>query len=89
VGTAFDAYRDIGMPVAWSLGSWLLVQLPDDRTLGEFFTWTHPGGRLPPGPTTRFAGGALKDNLRAVEALAEELKDASKAGFVRPDQEPL
>ncbi|MBW1877733.1 MAG: hypothetical protein JRI25_01465 [Deltaproteobacteria bacterium] len=88
-GTPYAEYRDIGMPVDWSLGSWMLVQLSDNRTLGEFFTWTDPGGRLPPGPTSRFASGAIKDTMRAVEALAKEREHTSRTGFVRPNQEPL
>jgi hypothetical protein len=88
-GTPNAAIAAQGMPVAWTKGAWLLVRLKDDRTLVEYFAWSDPGGRLPAGPASRFAGGAVKETLAAIEELARGLKGRSRSAYVRPDGSPL
>jgi len=78
-----------GMPVAWTKGAWLLVRLKDDRTLVEYFAWSDPGGRLPAGPASRFAGGAVKETLAAMQEFARGIKGRSRNAYVRPDGSPL
>jgi hypothetical protein len=77
--------------VDWTHGSWLLIDLGAGKTLVEYFVWSDPGGSLPPGPASRFAGGAVKETLAAMKALAKEHQQgkAHGGGFVRPDQSTL
>ena len=80
-----------GQAVAWTHGSWMLIDLGDGKTLVEYYVWSDPGGMLPPGPASRFAGGAVKDTLTAMRALALEHQQGTAygSGFVRPDQSSL
>ena len=77
--------------VDWTHGSWLLIDLGGGKTLVEYYVWSDPGGMLPPGPASKFAGGAVKDTLKAMHALSLEHQKGSAygAGFVRPDQTTL
>ena len=77
--------------VEWTHGSWLLIDLGNGKTLVEYYVWSHPGGSLPPGPASRFAGGAVKDTLGAMHQLAKEHQAGTAYGgvFVRPDQSSL
>lgn len=78
-----------GVPAAWTMGSWLAIDLGEDGTWLEYTTWSDPGGSLPVGPATSFASGAVKKTLLAVAHLAEAARDESRAGYVRPDGSPL
>ncbi len=78
-----------GIPVAWTTGSWLLISLPSGKTLVEYYVWTDPGGSLPAGPATRFASGAVKDTLKAVQNLTPSAGSWSRDRYVRPDGTPL
>lgn len=73
-----------GMPVRWSRGSWLLVDL-GDRTLVEYATWSHPGGQLPAAQLARFAASRVPDTLDSLAAMARWEASRPKAGFYRPD----
>jgi hypothetical protein len=77
--------------VDWTHGSWMLIDLGEGKTLVEYYVWSHPGGMLPPGPASRFAGGAVKETLEAMRNLAREHHEgtAHGGGFVRPDQSSL
>ena len=83
------AQHQDGIPVAWTQGAWLLVALPDDRTLLEYYVWTDPGGSLPAGPATRFAAGAVRDTLRAVDSLCDDALTWADADYRRPDGSAL
>ena len=74
-----------GIPVAWTQGAWLLVSLPNDRTLLEYYVWTDPGGSIPAGPATRFAAGAVRDTLRAVDTLCGEAAGWPEGTVLRPN----
>ncbi len=89
-GTRFADLAGRGMPVDTAKGAWLLVRLDDGRTLSEYFTWSDPGGQVPAGLASRFAGGAIKEMFIAVEALAaEQQHEAHAKPFVRPDGAPM
>ena len=77
--------------VEWTHGSWFLIDLGNGQTLVEYYVWSHPGGMLPPGPASKFAGGAVKDTLKAMRELSLEHQRGTAAGggFVRPDQTSL
>ena len=87
-GTSWEAKVEDATPVAWTHGSWLLVDL-EGKTLVEYFVWSDPGGSIPAGPASKFAGGAVLDTLAAMEQLAREHAGKSEGGFVRPDQSAL
>jgi hypothetical protein len=78
-----------GIPIRWAKGAWFLVDLGGGRTFVEYHTWTHPGGKVPVGPATRFAAGEVRDNLEAMVNFS--LTHALTCGevFVRPDGSPL
>lgn len=80
-----EATAEGGIPVAWTTGAWLLISLPSGRTLVEYFVWTDPGGSLPAGPATRFASGAVKDTLKAVQTLTPTAASWPRDQYVRPD----
>lgn len=87
LGAARDLTRRAS-PVEWTEGAWLLIDL-GGATLAEYHTWSDPGGALPAGAASRFAGGAVEDLLEEVGALAEAHARGSREGFVRPDGSPL
>ncbi len=72
-----------GIPIAWTSGSWYLIDLGDDRTLVEYHVWTDPGGRLPVSAATLFAASAVMDTLEAIETMAGEHN--CSATSARPD----
>ena len=74
-----------GIPVHWTHGSWLLIDLPSGRTLVEYYVWIDPGGAIPASSATLFASGAVKDTLRAVDTVSAQASTWSHSGFVRPD----
>ncbi|MFT6157929.1 MAG: hypothetical protein ACJAZO_003768 [Myxococcota bacterium] len=79
------ATADDGIPVAWTTGAWLLISLPSGRTLVEYYVWTDPGGSLPARPATRFASGAVKDTLKALQSLAPAAQSWPRTPYARPD----
>jgi len=76
---------DKGMPIAWSKGAWLLVDLGNNKTLIEYHTWSDPGGSVPVGPATRFAAGEVKSNLKNVTAFARNHIPTCTGRFMKPD----
>jgi len=88
-GTSWASVAADAQPVAWTRSAWLLLPLQDGRTLGEFYSWTDPGGALPAGLASRFAAGTLKGTILDTQAFAASLAHTSTRGFVRPDGAPL
>ena len=78
-----------GMPIAWSKGAWLLIDLGDGRTLVEYHTWSDPGGSVPAGPASRFAAGEVKNNLKSIAQFARAHTPSCSGRYVRPDGSPL
>jgi hypothetical protein len=73
------------MPIAWSKGAWLLVDLGGGRTLVEYHTWSDPGGYVPVGPATRFAAGEVETTLVNMSNFAKKHTPTCSGTFMRPD----
>jgi hypothetical protein len=84
-GTRAEAFAAEGIPVAWTHGSWFLIGLPDGRTYTEYYVWSDPGGMLPAGPASRFAGGKVKEALEGMRLIAADHIPKCSARFVGPD----
>ena len=80
---------DSGMPIAWSKGAWLLVDLGQGKTLVEYHTWSDPGGSVPVGPATRFAAGEVKSNLKSISEFAKNHTPTCGGQYFRPDGSAL
>ena len=78
-----------GMPIAWSKGAWLLVDIGGGRTLVEYHTWSDPGGNVPAGPASRFAAGEVKNNLNGIARFARNHTPRCGGTFVKPNGHPL
>ena len=78
-----------GMPIAWSKGAWLLVDLGGGKTLIEYHTWSDPGGNVPVGPATRFAAGEVKSTLQGIAAFARKHTPTCSGRYVKPDGSAL
>jgi len=63
------AWMDKGIPLAYTHGSWFLVDLDGAHTLIEYYTWTDPGGSVPAGLASSFAAGGISDTLRTMAEL--------------------
>ncbi len=86
-----EALIEDGIPVAWSLGAWLLIKIDEQNTLVEYYVWTDPGGLLPAGPASKFAAGAVEDTLEAMNKLALQTGRQALAGgrVTAPDGSPV
>ena len=62
------------VPVTFNHGGWLLIDLDGEHTLGEYFSWSDPGGELPAGPTSAFAGATIAKTMRAMTHYANTQK---------------
>ena len=76
-------------PVDFTKGSWMVVDLGGGQSLVEYFVWSDPGGSLPAGPASQFAGGAVDDTLKAIAKLAEKHARSTTPGYVYPDGTPV
>ena len=65
---------DGAVPVTFNHGGWLLIDLDGEHTLGEYFSWSDPGGELPAGPTAAFAGATIAKTMRAMTHYANTQK---------------
>ena len=80
---------DDGMPIEWSKGAWLLVDIGNGKTLIEYHTWSDPGGSVPVGPATRFAAGEVKSTLRGMAQYARTHTPSCNGRYIKPDGTPL
>jgi hypothetical protein len=78
-----------GHPVDFTKGSWLVIDLGADTSLVEYFVWSDPGGALPAGPASQFAGGAMDETMKAITTLAEKHANSDSKGYVYPDGTPV
>ena len=74
-----------GMPVAWTKGAWLLVDIGKGRTLIEYHTWSDPGGSVPVGPATRLAAREVVSTLEGIARFAQTHTPTCKGRYTRPD----
>ena len=58
------------VPVTFNHGGWLLIDLDGTHTLGEYFSWSDPGGELPAGPATAFASATIAKTMQAMADYA-------------------
>lgn len=61
-----------GVPVAFTKGSWYLVEIAPGRTLVEYYTWVDPGGSLSPSALTMFAGRTIRTTMEAMGTMAKD-----------------
>lgn len=89
--TQVETLVEDGIPVAWSRGAWLLIEIDEQTTLVEYYVWSDPGGLLPAGPASKFAAGAVEDTLEAMNMLAVKTgKQALASGRIKaPDGSPV
>lgn len=80
---------DDGYPVDFTKGSWLVIDLGGGESLVEYFVWSDPGGSLPAGPASQFAGGAVDDTMKAITKLARKHAAGSAKGYYYPDGTPV
>lgn len=62
---------DGAVPVAFSEGAWLLVDLDGKQTLAEYHAWSDPGGDIPAGAASRFANGTISATIDKLEGYAK------------------
>ena len=60
-----------GIPVIFTRGAWLLIDLDGESTLVEYYTWADPGGYLPAGLASTFAAGTIGNTLETMTGLAK------------------
>lgn len=87
-----DAQKELvedGFPVEFTKGSWMVIDLGGDQSLVEYFVWSDPGGSLPAGAASQFAGGAVDETMLAITKLAQKHADSKTPGFVYPDGTPV
>ncbi|NCG20762.1 MAG: hypothetical protein GWP91_17270 [Rhodobacterales bacterium] len=66
-----QSWMSSGMSLAFTTGSWLLIDLDGEHTLVEYYTWSDPGGNIPAGMASNFAAGSLADTLVKMGELAK------------------
>jgi len=63
-------WADGGIPIPFTEGSWLVVDLGDGRTLVEYYAWSDPGGNVPARMASSFAAGGISDTFESMAKLA-------------------
>ena len=59
-----------GIPVVFTRGAWLLIDIDGASTLVEYYAWADPGGYLPAGLASTFAAGTIDNTLETMTGLA-------------------
>ena len=57
--------------VTESSGAWLLIRLDDSHTLGEYHSWSDPGGYIPDGLAASLSASGIKETFNAMEVFAQ------------------
>lgn len=60
-----------GMQAAENSGGWWLLALDAKTTLIQFWALSDPGGSVPAGLVSQFAGGSIRDTFGRMETLAQ------------------
>ena len=58
------------VPMTFNRGAWLLIALPEGKTLAEYHSWVDPGGSVPAGAASAFATAGIVDTFKAMETYA-------------------
>ena len=66
------AWMDKGIPIAYTHGSWFMIDLDGENTLIEYYAWTDPGGSIPAGLASSFAAGGISDTFETMAQLAKK-----------------
>lgn len=67
-----QSWMDKGMSLAFTRGTWFLVDIDGEHTLIEYTTWTDPGGSIPAGLASSFAAGGIRDTIDTMTKLANK-----------------
>ncbi len=68
--------------VTQSEGAWLLIQLDEQHTLGEYHAWSNPGGYIPSNVASSLSAGGIQDTFTAMEQFAKN--ETEKCTFEWP-----
>ncbi len=63
-------WAEKGMRIAYTQGSWFLVEIDATHTLVEYYVWSDPGGSIPAGLASSFASGSIGETMMTMERLA-------------------
>jgi hypothetical protein len=73
VGSATaQEWADQGIPVGFSKGGWLLIDLDGTHTFVEYTAWSDPGGSVPVSFANSFAASGIKDTFKTMTQLAKD-----------------
>ena len=65
-------WAEKGIPVGFSKGGWLLIDIDGTHTFVEYNAWSDPGGSVPVGLANSFASGGIKDTFETMTQLAKD-----------------
>lgn len=66
------AIANQGMQATENDGGWWLLKLDEQTTLIQFWALSDPGGNLPLGLVSQFAGGSIRETFARMEELARK-----------------
>jgi len=72
VSAASREWAEKGIRIAYTQGSWFLVEIDANHTLVEYYVWSDPGGNIPAGLASSFASGSISETLMTMERLARD-----------------
>ena len=72
-----------GLQITFSSGSWLLIKLDDNHTLGEYYTWADPGGAIPAGPASIFIAGQISNFFKTIDHYVQHAETLPCLGKMR------
>lgn len=84
-----ESYREEAVELLWNAGSWMLIALSEGRTAVEYYSWSHPGGKLPAEQISRFAASRVVQTMEGLAEMARWEESSRATGFYRPDGQPL
>lgn len=58
--------------IPFAEGAWVLLDLGNGYTLGEYHTWAHAGGNVPSGLTEIFIEKSVYKTMRAIERFSQQ-----------------
>ncbi len=58
--------------ISKSTGAWLLIKIDDNFTLGEYHSWSDPGGYIPAGVASTLGAQGIEKNFKSMQDYAQE-----------------